>query len=384
MPELMTFFVVIIAGLFFSHLFNRLHLPWVAALIIAGIVIGPHGFGIYTSNPTFEILGEIGLIFLMFMAGLETRFSDFGHIKDRVLSIFLLNSIFPLLTGISIGLLFGYTLIESTLLGIIITSASIAVIIPTLEERGLLKKRIGKTILITALLEDVLSLTLLSLLLQVGIDKTSAHIPLPLFYLLLIALFISLKYLLPQIQNRLSWFHKKTDSYEHELRLVFVILIGTVILFESIGLEPIIAGFFTGMVLSSSMNNEVLKNKLHAISYGFFIPIFFVTIGTKADFSPIFQNTEILFLTIIIIIASLGAKFISGLVGAKLSGFTTKESALIGVSTIPHLSTALAVIFTGHELQLLNDQLVTTMITLTLASTLLGPLLISFVAKKVT
>ena len=95
MPELLSFFTIILAGLFFSHIFNRLHLPWVVALIIAGIVIGPAGFNVYQPDPTFELLGEIGLIFLMFMAGLETRFTSFDEIKHDVLPIFLLNSIIP-------------------------------------------------------------------------------------------------------------------------------------------------------------------------------------------------------------------------------------------------------------------------------------------------
>ncbi|MCK5096360.1 MAG: cation:proton antiporter, partial [Candidatus Pacebacteria bacterium] len=115
MPELLSFFTIILAGLFFSHIFNRLHLPWVVALIIAGIVIGPAGFNVYQPDPTFELLGEIGLIFLMFMAGLETRFTSFDEIKHDVLPIFLLNSIIPFVTGFSLSMYFGFELIESIL-----------------------------------------------------------------------------------------------------------------------------------------------------------------------------------------------------------------------------------------------------------------------------
>ncbi|MCK5095961.1 MAG: cation:proton antiporter, partial [Candidatus Pacebacteria bacterium] len=204
-----------------------------------------------------------------------------------------------------------------------------------------------------------------------------------LFYLLLVALFISLKYLLPQIRDHLSWIHKRQkDAYEHELRLVFVILIGTVLLFELIGLEAIIAGFFTGITLSTSIKSEALKNKLHAISYGFFIPIFFVTIGTKTDLMPIFNDGTILVLTITIITVSLFAKFITGWVGGKLSNFSQKESVFIGVATTPHLSTALAVAFTGHAFDLVDDRMFALMIALTLVSTLIGPLLINYAAKK--
>jgi Kef-type K+ transport system membrane component KefB len=381
MPELMTFFVVIIAGLFFSHLFNRLHLPWVVALIVAGIAIGPGGLDIYEPNNTFEILGEIGLIFLMFMAGLETEFSSFHKVQNKILPIFLLNSLLPFLTGLGVGMFFGYDLLQSTLLGIIFLSASIAVIVPSLQDVGLFKTKIGNTIIVTAVLEDVLSLALLSITLQLTVGGANANISLPLFYMLLVALFISLKYLLPMVQSHLTWIGKQKDSYEHELRLVFVILIGTVLLFESIGLEPIIAGFFTGLVLSSSLQNEALRNKLHALGYGFFIPIFFVTIGSKIDPAIIIGDQHMINLVVVVVIAALVSKFTSGFLGGRLSGFSIKDSTMIAAATIPHLSTALAVIFTGYTLGIIDHHLLTAMMIVTLISTLIGPILIGLVPR---
>lgn len=382
MPGLIPFFIVIIAGLFFSHLFNRLHLPWVVALIVAGIVIGPNGLDIFRPDNTFELLGNIGLIFLMFIAGLETKFSSFGKIKKGILPIFILNSLVPFIVGISIGMFFGYDILTSSLLGIILTSASIAVIIPSLEAQGKLKTKLGQTIIATAILEDVLSLTLLFVLLHTYADDPTS-IPLPLLLGLLFAFLIALRYILPGIRKRFSFIPlKRKDSFEHELRLVFVILIGTVVLFEIIGLEPIIAGFFTGMALSGSIKNEILKGKLHAISYGIFIPIFFVTIGTKTNLAPLLEDSTTLVFTIVVILGALIAKFTSGWLGGRLSGFNNKESKLIGVATIPHLSTALAVIFTGHALGIIDEQLFTAMMALTLITTLIGPFLINRLAPK--
>ena len=382
MPGLIPFFIVIIAGLFFSHLFNRLHLPWVVALIVAGIVIGPNGLDIFRPDNTFELLGNIGLIFLMFIAGLETKASSFGKIKKGVLPIFILNSFIPFAVGLSIGIYFGYDILTSSLLGIILTSASIAVIIPSLESQGKLKTKLGQSIVATAILEDVLSLTLLFILLHTYTD-TSTSIPLPLLLMFLFVLLVALKEILPKIQKQFSFIRiKKRDAFEHELRLVFVILIGTVIFFEIIGLEPIIAGFFTGMALSGTINNEVLRGKLHAISYGIFIPIFFVTIGTKTNLAQLLDNNATLFFTITLILGSLVSKFGSGWLGGKLGGFNNKESILIGVATIPHLSTALAVIFTGHTLNIIDEQLFTAMMTLTLVTTLVGPVLINKLSPK--
>ncbi len=381
MPELLSFLILITAGLFLSELLRKFHLPYVVALILAGIVIGPYGMGLFHVDAAIEFLGAIGLIFLMFMAGLEIRLSSFGKLKGGVLKLSLLNSLFPFAVGFLIAFYFGYGFLASVLLGIIFISSSIAIVIPSLELHGLLDSRIGKTIVTATVFEDAFSLVLLSVVLQT-VNPTT-FLPLPVFYFLFFAALIALKFIIPRAKEIFfSGLRKKRHIFEQELRFIFVVLIGTVVFFEIIGIHSIIAGFFMGLVLSNSIKSEILREKLHAISYGLFIPVFFIIIGSETDITVFGDAGGAVLLTVAILVGSLGSKFISGWIGGRLSGFSSSNSALIGASTIPQLSTTLAVAFVGLEFGILDHQLVTAMIILSIVTTFAGPLLMRRFIKK--
>jgi Kef-type K+ transport system membrane component KefB len=348
---------------------------------VAGIVMGPFGFELFAPSETIEFMGTIGLIFLMFMAGLETRFSSFREMGKEVSLLSIVNGLIPFGVGIGIALLFGYGWIAALLLGIIFISSSIAVIIPSLQANQLFGGRLGKSIVAATIVEDVASLLLLSLLLQLVINPT-ANIPLPLFYGILLVSVFGLRWLIPKIHSFLTWgVKKRQEMFEGEVRLVFVILIGTVIFFELLGLHAIIAGFFAGLMLSESIKSDVLRQKLHTISYGLFIPIFFIVVGANTNIRVLGEVGGALLITIAVVAGSIGAKFVSGWVGGKVLRFSSRESALLGVSTIPQLSTTLAVAFTGFELGVLDEKLVTAMIVLSIVTTFLAPLLIRMLSK---
>ena len=380
MEIFLPFFLVLFAGIFFSVLFRRLHLPWVVMLILGGIIIGPHALGVFEPNPTIEFIGQIGLVFLMFMAGMETKLETFREFKSGAFGLALINGVIPFLAGISIGFLFGYGWIIMLLLGIIFVSSSIAVVIPSLEANNLLATRLGKTVVAATIIQDVVSLVMLSVLLQI-INPTTV-LPLPLFYILLFVSLVALRWILPKLQWFFSLGVRGTkDLFQQELRVIFTILIGTVISFEVLGLHPIIAGFFAGLVLSGSIKSEILKEKLHTISYGLFIPTFFIIIGTKINLGIFLESNSAALLVTAIVLGSLFSKFVSGWIGGRIIGFTSSQSLLIGASTIPQLSTTLAVVFAAVSLGLLNQELIAAMVILSTVTTFLAPLLMQMFSR---
>ncbi|MFT5180085.1 MAG: Kef-type K+ transport system membrane component KefB [Candidatus Paceibacteria bacterium] len=383
MTELLPFFIVLFAGLFFSEFFFKFHVPWVVSLIIGGVIIGPSGFNVFVPNETILFLGEIGLIFLMFMAGLGTNLigSQTRQSFDNVISLALLNSVIPFLVGLGIGIFFDLGTTTSLLLGTIFVSSSIAVIIPSLEANNLLRCGIGRSIMLATIFSDVASLILLSILLQS--TQTLTFLPLPIFYAILIVVVVGLKTLIPKL---LWYFSRNTrsqrDIFQQELRSIFVILIGTVVSFQLLGLHPIIAGFFAGVVMSQIVKGDIIKEKLRGLSYGFFIPIFFIVVGSQADLSVIFKAKNIALLTAVVVLGTVLSKFISGYVGGRLNKFKHQESLIIGASTIPQLSTTLAVSFAGRELGIIPDQLLASLVILVLVTTILGPILVKFFSRK--
>lgn len=372
-PEFFPFFLILFVGLFFSELFYKLHLPLVVALIVGGIFIGPHGLDIITPDATLKLIGEIGLIFLMFMAGLEIKLSTLREIGPGVAKMVFFNGLLPFVLGAGIGFYFGYPVISSLLIGTIFISSSIAVVIPSLEANNLVSGRLGKTIIASTVVTDVLSLVFLSILLQSQSPATA--LPLPLFYMLLLAALAVLRWGIPKLRWWVFYHSPKGGNlFEWEMQLIVVMLLGTVIVFQLLGLHAIIAGFFTGLVLSESIKSDVLKGKLRAISYGFFIPVFFMLIGVDTNIG-IFADVggPAIWFTVILVTSSVLAKFTGGWIGAKTNRFSNRESVVAGVATIPQLATTLAVAVTGHKFGLLDEKLVTAMVILSIVTTFIGP-----------
>jgi len=320
------------------------------------------------------------------MAGLEVNLSSLKEAKKGVTLLTILNSIIPFFIGFVIGYYFGGNIMTALFMGIIFISTSIAVVVPSLEKNNLFSSKIGQTIVASTMIEDILSLVFLSVILQ-NVDPITP-ISLPLFYAVLAILIIGTRLLMPILHsrylNKKFFLLKKTKEafFQRNLRVVFAMLISVVILFEILGLHPIIAAFFAGLVLSEVIHNEQLIEKLHIISYGIFIPIFFVITGASVDIRILGNVSTTLPIVIAVLIGSMGSKFISGWIGSKISGFSTTESSLIGSATIPQLSTTLAVVFVGFEFGLLNETMVTAMVILSIVTVIIGPLLINFFARK--
>jgi Kef-type K+ transport system membrane component KefB len=381
MTGFITFFIILAASIFFSVIFRKLHLPWVVALIAAGVVIGPFGLGVFDPSGTFQFLADIGLVFLMFMAGLEIRLSSLSKVGGKVSKVAITNAVVTFLVGLAVAFAFGYGLSAALLLGVVLISSSVSVVVPLLEGNRLLSTGLGRTIVGTAVIKDIASLIFLSILLQ-ATDAATA-LPLPVFYLLFTIALVVLRLLYPKLKKLFTAILKEPDPFEKEVRIVFAILIGTVVIFELLGLHPIVAGFFSGLVLSESLESRILHEKLHSLSYGLFIPIFFIVVGANTDIGALFTLGEGLVLIGVVVFGSMISTFGSGYLGAKLVGFTNTESSLVGGAMVPQLSTTLAASFAGLSFGIIDASLATAIVILSIVSTLVGTLIISFYSRKV-
>ncbi|MBD3398017.1 hypothetical protein GF412_02480 [Candidatus Micrarchaeota archaeon] len=383
MAELLSFLIVISAGLFLSEFLKKFHLPYVVALILTGIIIGPFALDLIVIDETIDFLGSIGLVFLMFMAGLEIKLSSFRKIVGSAAKFSLLNGILPMCVGFLVASYLGYGLVGSFMLGIIFVSSSIAIVLPVMEAQGLMQMKLGRLIVSGTILEDVFSLLMLSFFLQ--LVNPTTEIPLYLFYIIVAIALYALRKLLPRAREAFRKFHgEEKPLFEEEVRFIFVSLIATVVFFDLLGMHPVIAGFFAGLVLSESIQSQILLRKLHAISYGLFIPVFFIIIGVEMDVGVLFNGGEGLAIILTILAAAVLSKFIGGFLAGRVNGFNSKESIISGVATIPQLSTTLAVAFVGLEMGLIDDMLITAMIVLSIATTFCGPILVKLLSEPMT
>ena len=379
MEALLPFFIILFSGLFLSEFFQRVHLPWVIALIVSGFLVGPAGVGIIESSQTLEFLASLGLIFVMFMAGIETDFfnksrqSHFG--KAFVLA----------LIGGSLSWLFGYILagalglpfLAAVLLGIIFISSSVAVAFPILEGSGIIDKGLGKTILSTMIIQDFLSLFVFSIFSRIVSPDKGLNVLV--VYVILIASFFVLRKGIPMIRGYfVKEFHTdEQDIFEQELRAVLVLLVGIVAFFALLGIHEILAAFLAGMILTDLISHRDIKKNIHALGYGIFIPIFFASIGITTQINKInFQEPNVWFLLTSVVVGTLFIRYIALYIGSRTVHLSHAQAKVVGSSMLPQLSTTLALGFAGRQMGLFDETLVTALVLMSIFSILVTPILL--------
>ena len=229
MLEFSSFFFILLAVVIFSQALQKFHLPWVIALIIGGVIIGPFGLELISPDPTLDFLKELGLVFLMFIAGFEVHLSGLQKDWEKSSFIALATGVIPFGVGVGLGLYFGYNLITSLFLGIIFISSSIAVAIPLLQKKGILHTRTGRVIVSSTMLQDIASLIFLAILLQ---HVTSGMLPLSAFvilFFLVLLITIIVHWGIPRLRWILS-LNEEDNSFHRDLRIIVIVLVGAVLI----------------------------------------------------------------------------------------------------------------------------------------------------------
>lgn len=379
-----TFFLILLAAMAFTQLFSRMRIPWVVALIVGGMVAGPSMLGWFETDATLNFLANIGLIFLMFMAGLESPLSSVKGMGKKIALTSSFIGLLPALVGLLIILTFGYSLVTAILIAILFMSSAVALLIPQFHKHKLFNSELGKLIIISAVIVDIVSLVLLSLYLQItGVGFSFGAVT---TYVVILAGVWAMMWAVP----KLRWltlsedYAEEHDLYEKELRFIILILIGFVVFFELAGLHAIVAAFFAGLVLAGSVKSQLIKAKLHALSYGFFVPIFFVVVGATVDLQVFIESWNTVLLTLTVVGGLIISKFLSGYSAGKILGYDRIESSFIGVSVMPQLSTTLAVAFLGFGQGLLPAELLASVIAMVIVTPVVAPVISEYLAPRLT
>lgn len=386
MEALLPFFIILFSGLFLSEFFQRVHLPWVIALMVSGFIIGPAGFGIIEANPVLSFLAELGLIFVMFMAGIETDFFKKSRegLVGKAFIIGLFSSVCLWLFGYNVALYLDMSIFASILLGIIFISSSVAVAVPILEESGVIKGQLGKLILITMIIQDIISLIAFAVFSRV--TNPEEVLSSFLVYPLLILIFFLLQKGIPYVRKYfIKEFHTEDkDIFEQELRAVLVLLVGIVALFALLGVHEILAAFLAGMILSDMISHKDIHKNIHAIGYGLFIPIFFASIGMTTDLSGI-SLTSGAFLggLVAIVFGVIFLKVFVTYISSRFMRVKPTESLVIGISMIPQLSTTLALGYAGRQMGIFGNDMVASLVVLSIVSVIVCPILLRIFIKKI-
>jgi len=284
----------------------------------------------------------------------------------------MLNLGIPFATGFSVGFFWGLGVFASLVLGVCFSSSSIGVIAPMLREFKV-KSKIKSTLMSAIFLEDVISLLLLAILLN-AIAPISP-IPLVFFPVALFVFLLIVLYLIPKLQEWLFYWGPTKDIFAGRIRAVFITLSLVALMAELIGVHAMVGGFLAGLILSDMIGKRrKLRENIFAISYGFLVPIFLLSLGMTTNIATLFTPGDAL-LTFLIVISLITSKSVSGYFGARLAGFPSRPSWGMGFTTVAQMSTTLATASLALKYGIFTEDILAALVVLSIITIVITPLL---------
>jgi Kef-type K+ transport system membrane component KefB len=329
-----------------GELAEKIGFPSLLGEVIAGIILGPQLLNMLGGTQFFQSLAEIGIIFLIFMAGFEHgSIKELLKYKNTSILISALGSSIPIIAVIFFSLSQGFNLITSFFLAVALGATSMGVSLRSLIGVGEIDSKIGKTVIGSLVLNDITGLILLTLVVSYAEISTGGGgnillqvLKVIVYILLFFAILYTCFMYLPKLTTRFIKF--RVEEAQFSLAIIIVLLLAWAA--TTFGLSSIIGAFFAGIILSRSpvFDNHSFLQKITSISYGLFVPVFFAYTGSLLDFQG-FSVNIIRALTFLALITTvqIGCAFIA----AKLNRYTTREGLITGIGMMPYGEVTLVV-----------------------------------------
>jgi len=353
----------------------KLGQPSVLGKLLVGILIGPSLLGLVTETETLKEFSQLGVILLMFIAGLETDVDEFKRTGKASTFVGVGGIVFPLLVVYLAGILLGLSTMQSWFLGLLLSATSVSISVQALKEMNQLKSREGATILGAAVIDDVVVIIALAFLMSfAGGDINLSVVILKKVFFFAGAIFVGWK-IVPWFLNRFSSLKVTEAVTSSALIICFVYAY----LDEYTGVAAIIGAYIAGVSISVTKFKHEVFEKVETISYSIFVPVFFTSIGVTAQFSGIMDNIGLIVLLSIVAILT---KLIGALVGAKLAGFNWNSSLGIGSAMISRGEVALIIAAIGLESKLLTQDMFAIIVVVVLVTTIVTPPMMKWFFKS--
>jgi len=370
--------------------FRRLRIPIVVGEITAGIVVGRSGFGLVSvEDPVLGLLAELGFVFLMFLSGMEIDFSRLrpagvgatGEKRRRwgPLSLGALNFALTLAMSLVLALALARAgLVDNAwMLALILSTTSLGVVMPVLKENGMTGGIFGQTMMVTAMVADFATMFLITIL--VATLSNVENYEILLISLLFVAFFV-MYHFGTLFFGRIPGLRRAMDELSHastqiKVRAAFTIMLVFVALSEALGAEMILGAFLAGAVLSllRTPQDEALGQKLEAIGFGFFIPIFFITVGVSFNLSALLESTEAILLVPLLVVAAVIVKLAPAATFRLL--FSWRQSMAAGMLMSARLSLIIAASAIGLRLGLISDSVNAAIILVAAITVMFAPIM---------
>lgn len=371
--------IILLCTKAFGIFSKKLRMPSVVGALIAGIVLGPAVLNVVQPSSLITSLSELGVIVIMFSAGLETSITDMRRAGLKAFAIALLGVLVPLAAGYCFGMFYNTgpeAWIENLFIGVILTATSVGITVETLKEMHCMATESGNVILAAAVIDDVLGIVALTLV--TGLADASVNIGL---VLLKIAGFFIFSVVLGLLMHKVFawWFsHDPNHGLQRYSIVSFAFALLVAYCSEAFfGVADITGSFVAGLIISGTRQCEYVYKRIGTMSYMLITPIFFASIGLKLE--PIAFTWQLLWMILILCVLAVLTKIIGCGGGALLCRYNKKQAIRIGCGMISRGEVALIVTNKGMAMGLLSQMFVTPILLCVVFTTIITPILLKIV-----
>ncbi len=370
--------IVLVAAKLGDELLKRIGQPAIVGEILAGIIIGPSLLGLVAPSEVLEVFAELGVVFLLFWVGLETRVSDLRSVGRLAVSVGLLGLAIPFAGGFGLGLFLGEELGTSVFLAAALVATSVGITSAVLVELGLLETRAARTILGAAIVDDILALLLLAI--ASGLAATEGIEPTEILVVFALAIVFVVFVALggTALLRRQPQLLKAPRFAESPLLPAVLLCLGLAALAAQIGLAAIIGAFLAGMVVAETKEQHPIEDEVAPL-YAFFPPFFFVFIGISVDLGALAGSNTLLLLIGVTALAIV-TKFVGAWLGARSLG--SGDAALVGVGMVPRGEVGIIVAGIGQVAGVIDAELFAVIVGMSILTTLLVPPVLRVLASR--
>ncbi len=373
--------IILLVTKSFSILTKKVDMPQVVGALLAGLLLGPSLMGLVKPSEFMNQVSELGVIVLMFGAGLQTDIKELRRSGKAAFFIALCGVLIPLAGGYFLATFYNRgheVFLENLFVGTVLTATSVSITVETLKELGKLSTNSGNAILGAALIDDIIGLVLLTMV--TGAADASVSI---ITVILKIVAFFGISMLVGGFLHRLIEKWMESASWDRKrfaiISLAFCFFYAYIA--EAVfGVANITGAFIAGLIISNTIRATYVSSRCEILSYMLLSPIFFAGIGLKVTLDALNINTIILSIAILLI--AIVTKVVGCGVGAKLCGYTKDESVRIGVGMISRGEVALIVANKGIATGLMNTIFLVPLVLMVVGTTVVTPILLRMVYPK--
>ena len=380
------FFLVLCIILFAPILFNKLRLPHIIGMIFAGLLVGPHGFNILDHDSSFELFGDVGLFYIMFLASLEINMQEMKMAKGGALLLGLTAFVFPLAIGVAANIfVLDYGLAASVLLASMYASHTL-IAYPIVARYGLSRLRCVNFAVGGTIVTDTLTLFVLAVIGGLFKGDTGAWF-LPVLLVKMILLTLVIVFLFPRVAR--FFFRKYNDGIIQYIFVMAVLFLGAGLM-ELVGMEGILGAFVTGLVLNRLIpRSSPLMKHIEFVGNALFIPYFLIGVGMIIDLKVLFGGGNALMVAGVMIVIALFGKWLASWVTQKVYGMSGEERRLMFGLSNAQAAATLAAVLVGYNIiladgsRLLNDDVLNGTIILILVTCVVSSIITENASRKI-